>query len=64
MGLAKKITHWTVAVLNILLSVMGFIAMMVGTFEGSSQLAGFGALTAMVNCIPTTLLVLWLTEER
>lgn len=64
MELAKKITYWTVAVLNVLLSVMGFIAMFVGTFENSSQLAGFGALAAMVNCIPTTLLVLWLMEER
>lgn len=64
MGLVKKIAYWAVAFLNILLSSMGFIAMCIGTFEDSSQLAGFGALAAMVNVVPTTLLVLWLTEER
>lgn len=64
MGLVKKITCWTAAALNIMLSVMGFIAMLVGTVKGSSQLAGFGALAAMVNAIPTTVLVFWLTEER
>lgn len=64
MRLAKKITCWTTVVLNILLSVMGFIAMLVGTVNNSSQLAGFGALAAMVNAIPTTVLVFWLTEER
>lgn len=64
MGLAKKIACWTAVVLNTMLSVMGFIAMLVGTFENSSQLAGLGAVTAMVNAIPTTVLVFWLTEER
>lgn len=64
MGLAKKIACWTAVVLNIMLSVMGFVAMLVSTVENSSQLAGFGALTAMVNAIPTTVLVFWLTEER
>lgn len=64
MELRKKVAYWTVAILNVLLSSIGVVAMFVGTFENSSQLAGFGAAVAMVNVIPTTSLVVWLTEER